>query len=131
MTTGARRAELCTLRWSDIRMEDEQDLLIARAYITRNGQQLVTDTKTHQKRRLALDTATTEVLTEQRQRCRRLAEQAGVDFDGDGYMFSRDGFGEHPWLPDTVTHQFARLAKRVGVSCRLHDLRHFSRPDGG
>lgn len=25
-----------------------------------------------------------------------------------------------------VTHQFNRVAKSVGVSCRLHDLRHYS-----
>lgn len=126
MTTGARRAELCVLRWPDIRTEDEQDLLVARAYVTRNGQKLVTDTKTHQKRRLALDAATVKVLTEHRERCRQTAQEAGIRFPEGGYVFSRDGFGELPWLPDTVTHQFSRLARGVGVACRLHDLRHYS-----
>lgn len=125
MTTGARRAELCVLRWLDIRT-DEQDLLIARAYVTRDGQKLVTDTKTHQKRRLALDPATIEILKEHRERCRRVAEQAGLTLHENGYVFSRDGYGEDPWLPDTVTHQFSRIAKSVGVRCRLHDLRHYS-----
>ena len=29
-----------------------------------------------------------------------------------------------PVHPDTVTHWFAQLAKRSGISARLHDLRH-------
>lgn len=82
--------------------------------------------ETHQKRRLALDPATVQILTEHQERCAKLTEQAGLDFREDGYVFSRDGFGEQPWLPDTVTHQFARVANSVGVSCRLHDLRHYS-----
>ena len=52
MVTGARRGELCALRWSDLRA-DERDLLIARSYVTRRGGRLVKDTKTHQRRRLA------------------------------------------------------------------------------
>lgn len=125
MTTGARRAELCVLRWPDIRFADA-DMLIARAFVTRNGQKLITNTKTHQKRRLSLDPATIEILREYWERRWKLAEEAGVELPEDAYVFSRDGFGEQPWLPDTVTHQFGRVAKAVGVSCRLHDLRHYS-----
>ena len=28
--------------------------------------------------------------------------------------------------PASVTHWFGRLARSVGVACRLHDLRHFA-----
>lgn len=125
MTTGARRAELCVLRWSDIRF-DAADLLIARAFVTRKGQKLVKDTKTHQKRRLSLDPATVQILEEHQKRQQKVADQAGLEVAADGYVFSRDGFGEDPWLPDTLTHQFRRIARQVGVPCRLHDLRHYS-----
>jgi integrase len=30
-----------------------------------------------------------------------------------------------PINPDGITHRFRRLARRLGVRCRLHDLRHF------
>lgn len=125
MVTGARRGELCALRWTDVRV-DERDLLIARSYVTRRGGHVVKDTKTHQRRRLALDAATVELLTEHRGRCAKRAEDAGLDYLEGGYVFSRDGFGEEPWLPDTTTHQFQRAARKAGVSCRLHDLRHYT-----
>jgi integrase len=29
-----------------------------------------------------------------------------------------------PWRPDTVTHHFQATARKAGLTCRLHDLRH-------
>lgn len=29
-----------------------------------------------------------------------------------------------PWQPDSVTHHFKATARRAGLNCRLHDLRH-------
>lgn len=29
-----------------------------------------------------------------------------------------------PWQPDSVTHHFKATVRKVGVNCRLHDLRH-------
>ncbi len=40
----------------------------------------------------------------------------------DGLIFSDlDG---HPLNPDTITPGFAKIAKRVGLKLRFHDLRH-------
>src|SRR6266545_1830242 len=33
--------------------------------------------------------------------------------------------GARPMHPDSVSHAFRSLAQRLGVTCRLHDLRHF------
>jgi integrase len=68
MVTGARRGEMCALRWTDIDVA-EQDLLIARAYSVHRGIKTVKDTKTHQKRRLAVDAGTLELLAEHQERC--------------------------------------------------------------
>ena len=125
MVTGARRGELCPIRWSDIG-PDEQDLLVARAYVTRQGQKVIKDTKTHQRRRLSLDAVTVGILKELQGRRRTAAETAGVDFLEDGYVFTRDGFGEEPWLPDTVSQKFRRMRNGLGLACRLHDLRHYT-----
>lgn len=125
MVTGARRGEVCVLRWSDIRLE-EQDLLIARSIVVRSGEKIIKETKTQQRRRLALDQATVQVLTEHWQRCAERAQLADLEIAEDSYVFSRDGFGDEPWLPDSVSHQFSRVAAKVGIPCRLHDLRHYS-----
>jgi integrase len=123
--TGARRGELCALRWDDVRWSDSE-LRICRNYVVRPGYRAIKETKTHQRRWLALDDATMEMLDERWRRCQKLAEQLGGQLGDDAYVFCRDGLGEDPWLPDTVTHQFERLAAKAGVDCRLHDLRHYN-----
>ena len=40
-------------------------------------------------------------------------------------MFSHEADGSRPIRPDGVTQRFTALARRLGVQCRLHDLRHF------
>jgi integrase len=76
MVTGARRGELCGLRWPHIRLPVGY-LLITRSVVQRGGQRREKDTKTHQARRVALDERTVVILTEHRARCeareRRLA----------------------------------------------------------
>jgi hypothetical protein len=47
---------MCALRWTDID-PTEQDLVIERAYSVHRGIKTVKDIKTHQKRRLAVDSA--------------------------------------------------------------------------
>ncbi|NIJ10448.1 integrase [Saccharomonospora amisosensis] len=57
MTTGARRGELCALRWD--RLDLDNAALWIRTSIAQNGQQTrEKDTKTHQQRRIALDAET-------------------------------------------------------------------------
>ena len=48
----------------------------------------------------------------------RLSEDASV--------FSFDPAGRQPVHPDSVTHRFSRLARRLGLRTRLHDLRHYA-----
>jgi integrase len=40
-------------------------------------------------------------------------------------VFSHAPDGSRPIDPDGVSHRFLRLVRRLGVNCRLHDLRHF------
>ena len=95
LVTGTRRGELCAIRWSDIDFA-QQDLLIERAYAIRGGQKVIKPTKTHQRRRLALDPATAGLLAGYRERCGKRAAQAGGMLAAGGYVFSADGFGEQP-----------------------------------
>jgi len=125
LVTGTRRGELCAIRWSDIDFA-QQDLLIERAYAIRGGRKVIKPTKTHQRRRLALDPGTVGLLAEYRELCRKRAGQAGGMLAADGYVFSSDGYGEQPWPPDTVTHWFRRVRAAAGVDCTLRSLRHYN-----
>ncbi len=126
MTTGARRGELCGLRWSGMRLA-ERDLVVSRSYVQRGAQRREKDTKTHQSRRLALDDVTVTVLTEHLDRCLARAEACGVELAPDAFVFSLSPDGQSPLLPDSLSQRFRRLAARVGVPTTLHSFgRHFS-----
>jgi integrase len=125
LVTGARRGELCALRWPNIN-EDEGDLLIGASYAVRKGQRMIKPTKTSRKRRLALDLGTLELLADYKEHCRKEAIVAGGKLDEDGFVFSADGFGKTPWNPDTVGKWFRQIAKAAGVQTSLHGLRHYN-----
>ncbi len=73
-TTGARRGELCALRWSDLDKKTGA-LTISRSIVETQGSTLIEkDTKTHSSRRIALDSGSIAALTAQRSRCQRRAE---------------------------------------------------------
>lgn len=126
-TTGARRGELCALRWSDLDKKTGA-LKIARSIVETQGSTLIEkDTKTHSSRRIALDSGSTAALTAQRSRCQRRAETCGVRLAESAHIFSVDPAGERPWVPNEVTKRFIRIRRSVGLdSVRLHDLRHFT-----
>lgn len=131
--TGARLGELCGLRWSDVDLE--HDVLHIRRAVKHgvNKRELVVGpTKTHQERRVSLDSAAHELLAAHRRRVQDWAVQAGVAVREDGYVlpggpaWGFDPSGSEPVRPDSVTSAFARLARGLGVTVRFHDLRHFS-----
>lgn len=126
-TSGARRGELCALRWCDVDL-DGATLTIARSVVGNTRAQLVEkDTKTHGVRRLSLDAATVHVMTEQRRRARELALSVGVSLAADAFVFSDAVDFTAPWRPDRVTSAFVRLRDEVGLRrIRLHDMRHFA-----
>jgi integrase len=124
-TTGARRGELCALRWGDIDVE-RGSLSIERSIIEVSGGVFEKDTKTHSSRRIALDEGSLEVIELQRQLAHERASAAGLSMDVAGFVFSRDPEGALPWRPDHVTKEFAAVRDSLGYrGVRLHDLRHF------
>ena len=125
--TGARRGELCGLRWSDLD-EARGQLTIARSIQHGLDKQrlLVAPTKTGRARRVSLDARAVEVLVRYREQAQSWAAAARVPLAADGYILTLDPSGATPIKPDTITSGFARAARRVGVKLRFHDLRHMS-----
>ena len=124
-TTGARRGELCGLRWTDIDASAAQ-LSIVRAVIIVNGATHEAPTKTRRTRRVALDPTTNAALNDHRDACERRAHAACTTIDTDGFVFSTDPRRRTPWRPDEATRTFRRVARHAGLQgVRLHDLRHY------
>jgi len=124
--TGARRGELCALRWTDVDFVDAS-LLISRAIVDGGGGLVEKDTKTHQVRRIALGDETAARLKTYRMLVESRAAASRVDLVPDAYIFSFEVDGSRPWRPDTTTHRFIKARRRFGLpeAVRLHDLRHF------
>lgn len=110
--TGLRRGEILGLQWRHV----GPVLTVEQAVKRVTGRTFVGAPKTRRTRHVSLDKATVEWLAEYR------AQRALVGLDGDNdYLFS---WGSQPANPESLTGRFEALAKRVGVRCRFHDLRH-------
>jgi len=123
--TGASRGELCALRWSDVDW-DKHLLHIARSITVVHQQVSRGPTKVHQTRRVAIDEVTAAFLAARRDQQERLAVAKAVPICDDPYLLSRSADGSQPCLPDGLSHAYRRLAKRLGIATRFHELRHFS-----
>jgi integrase len=125
MTTGARRGELCALRRSHLDAE-KGVLSVPRSLHGTRLAMREKDTKTHQQRRIGLDTESLAVLREHVQRQDEAAGQAGIVIAPDAYLFSLDPDCSHPLVPDSVTQRYERLVARLGIDSTLHKLRHYN-----
>lgn len=124
--SGARRGELCALRWRNIDFE-ARSLHIAGAIVQINKTVIEKDTKTHAERRVALDEGTVRVLEALRDRMVLALAIAEEELPSDAFIFSHRPDGLRPWYPNYASLAFARLADREGIGhVRLHDLRHFA-----
>ena len=124
--TGARRGELCALRWSDLNV-DAGTLRIGRSiYDQAGGGWGEKSTKTHQVRRIGLDELGLEVLRRHRENVDALATDLNLTVASGAFMFSRSPAGLEPIRPDVLSKFTKRVATKAGVSTHLHALRHFS-----
>ena len=123
--TGMRRGELCALRWGDVDV-GQATVRVARSLTTRGDQQWEGDTKTHQRRTVAVDPSTVALLAERRVDQEKYARDVGVELVEDAYVLSRRANGSEPCLPDSLGRTYWRLARGIGLNARFHDLRHFA-----
>jgi integrase len=121
--TGARRGELCALRWTDF---DGSLLTISKNRVKAGRQVLeLNSTKggTNGRRTIRVDADTMELLKAHRKRQLQERLALGECWTDTGYVFVReDGL---PIDVSTPTHLFRKLIKASGLRLiRLHDLRH-------
>jgi integrase/DNA-binding transcriptional regulator YhcF (GntR family) len=125
MVTGARRGELCGLRWKHVDLEHAV-LTYDRSIGQDEDGTWEKDTKQHQQRRNALDPETVSVLTEHWSRCQQRAAALGIVLTGDEFVFSAAPDGGQHLNPASVGQRYGRLAARLGIKTSLHKLRHYS-----
>jgi integrase len=117
--TGARRGELCALRWTDVDLELGR-VTISRAIIHVGGGRLVEkDTKTHAERTLSLGHAGVTLLRLHWDTIAGRARTAGTYVQPAGYVFSRNLNCATPISPDAVTAQFTRVRDELGLKHRF------------
>lgn len=123
MTTGMRRGELVGLRFSRIDL-DEEVIDLRRNWV--RGKEK--DTKTHQNRRIALDSETVTLLREHRDRVANRVRDLGAKFNDDLYVFAGTRHPDHtrPYSPNAITQRYKDMADRLGIKTHLHALRHYS-----
>ncbi|HYX44901.1 MAG TPA: tyrosine-type recombinase/integrase, partial [Acidimicrobiales bacterium] len=100
--TGARRGELCALRWKHVDLEKRR-LTIARSIVEVGGQVIEKDTKTHQVRKVSLDEETAAVLAAHRAVCEELAGKCGAKVSATSFLFSHEVDFSQPWRPNYAT----------------------------
>lgn len=117
---GMRRSEMCGLLWADVDF-DQAEIRVHRAVVQIGRNLYEKDTKTHQQRRISMGPETMAVLRAHRDRF--LVEGR---IGARSYVWTRSDLdGAKPWAPDTVTAAWSRHRTAAGVTCRLHDLRHY------
>ena len=112
--TGARRGELCALRWSDIDPAEGR-VVIERGIIVVAGGLEERPTKTHNRRAIALDPGTMRLLRRHREREESAARACGLQLESDAFVFSRRPGGTLPLRPDNATSIFSALARGAGI----------------
>ena len=127
--TGARRGELCALRWSDLDWQDGT-LRIARSVYQVGGNWGEKSTKTHAVRRIGLGELGLEVFRRHRDSVDALANELGVIVEPNAFIFSRSPAGLEPIRPKVLSMFTFKVARQVGVDAHLHSLRHFERDAG-
>lgn len=125
--SGARRSEICALRWSDVDFAQGR-IRIDESIVQSQGACLVRGpTNRASIRNVTIDDDTAQALSALRVRCLDLASAKGLALVPDGFAFSSEPDGSRPASPSAMSHSFARIRDKAGVSkeVHLHSLRHF------
>ena len=125
LDSGARRGEICALRWPDINFET-RTLIIDNSLKIVDGIVDEENAKTCSSNRIIiLSEATIEVMKEYKEWQDNYIKEMGSKWKGTDRIFT-DAFGG-PMNPSTCYKIFTKIIKKYGLEhIRFHDLRHTS-----
>ncbi len=126
--TGARRGELCALRWDDVDFEAGSVGISRVIALGKAGPVERHKPKTRASvRTIALDAGTLGVLKAHRARSAEKARACGLVLAPSAFIFTGQADGSEPWRPDSTSRRFrnVRLACGINDEIHLHSLRHF------
>lgn len=121
IATGARRGELCGLRWSDL---DVDAVTIRRSIIDVGHKLAVKAPKSGRARLVPIGPRIVARLHARHARMVKAALACGHALSHDAYILSDGVDGLEPLHPNLASHRFGRLAKDAKIPVRFHDLRH-------
>jgi integrase len=122
--TGCRRGEALALRWADINL-DKGIIRIERSVEqTKAGLRIKAPKTKAGKRNIAISPFLVTELRAHRTRQNTLRLALGLGRGPDAGTVFAQATGEVE-VPQRITHAFLRATKKLGLCCRLHDLRHF------
>lgn len=128
--TGARRGEICGLRWNDVDLDARVLRIRSAVAQLADGSLVEKEPKSHQQREVAIDSRTAELLRLHQVEQSEQLVGIGLERQDDGFVLAdldSDPTGMTPTPPNRLTQAFARLRDRVAgaADLRLHDLRHW------
>jgi integrase len=117
LTSGARRGEVCALRWRDVDLDDQRITIRATAH----DDGFLRETKTKKTRTFGLGDTTIGLL---RQHLAR-GEAAGGPMTGERFVFSPRPGNTEFFKPHSMSKRIARMRSELGIEdLKLHGLRH-------
>jgi len=124
--TGARRGEICALRWSDVDLNRATVRIERSVAVTKQSGVYFKTTKTDRFRLVSLTNRAVRSLTILHDHAVADATAQGRAVSGDDLVFTNDPEARVPWRPELVSHRWERLRRRAGLDhVKLHGLRHF------
>jgi len=130
--TGARRGELCALRWTDI---ENGTIRIRRSIYRAGDERGEKSTKAGRERVVTISPVIARLLEDWRADCDLVATGVGVNLVPDAFVVSSMPDGSVPINPDTLSSVVTKLcaeptennAGGLGIPhVHLHSLRHFA-----
>jgi integrase len=126
--TGARRGELCALRWSDVKMTEGVggSIRFDKSISEVDDVCTVKGTKTGDGKTIPIDALSVSLLQGIRADAEAFAAKCGTKMVEDPYVISQAADGSTWFEPGRFTDRFTLIRKRAHVrkGVRLHDCRH-------
>jgi len=124
LVTGARRGELCGLRWTDITPDW---LLIRRSVYRHDGETTEKVTKSGRERRIPMEPSVAALFTAWHAWCDQRAASVEVAVAPDAYVLSTWPDSSRPLNPDTLSAHVRRATRDLGIDhVHFHSLRHLA-----